>query len=207
MEDESASEKIGAFLKGNLLVVILATLGVICLGVGLITFFSQPSEEIQFESGENVSQDVEAAEDTQKTIFIDVAGAVVKPGLYELPATARIHDAIIAAGGFAQDADRNQISKSINLAQRVGDGTKIYIPTEGEVTESGLDTASTQPGSGSVNINSASVEQLDKLPGIGAVRAQNIIENRPYEKLEDLVTKKVLGQKTFDDIKEQISLY
>lgn len=97
-------------------------------------------------------------------------------------------------------ANRTSLSKSINLAQRVFDGMKIYIPEE-----NGSDKV-TQPASPLININSATVKELDVLPGIGPVTADKIIAGRPYQNISELVSRKVVNSATFEKIKEKISV-
>ena len=131
-------------------------------------------------------------------LVVDVAGAVEKPGVYELPNNSRIADALIPAGGLSAMADREAISKTINLAQKITDGSKIYFPFLNEKTSVKNNT---------ININSASLSELDTLVGVGAITAQKIIDGRPYLNTSDLVSKKILGKVTFDKIKDKLSVY
>ena len=107
-------------------------------------------------------------------LVIDVVGAVASPGVMELPAGARVRDAIGAAGGFLDDADRS----SINLARPLVDGEQVYVAVAGDEAV------------GPVNVNTADAEALDALPGIGPVLAERIVADRaahgPFASLEDL---------------------
>lgn len=134
----------------------------------------------------------------QEKIKVDIAGAVEKPGVYELPYNSRIADALIPAGGLAATADREAISKTINLAQKITDGSKIYFPS---INEKSLVKNSL------VNINSATLSELDSLVGVGAITAQKIVDNRPYQNISDLVSKKILSKAAFDKIKDKLSVY
>lgn len=140
-------------------------------------------------------------------IVIDVAGAVVSPGVYKLPKYSRIKDALIVAGGLSASADREFVSTTINLAEVVNDGQKIYIPklgvTDGEVK--GYSEAKTSTGK--ININKANISELDTLEGIGTARASGIIEGRPYSKIEDLVSKEIISKTVFEKIKDKIAVY
>src|SRR5206468_190887 len=111
-----------------------------------------------------------------------------------LSAQSRVQDAVRAASGFATDADQQKVSQTLNLAAKLSDTMKIYIPRIGDTqTSSVLDasTLSDQNGNSAVvNINTASASDLDALPGIGQVTAQKIIDNRPYTSVDDLQTKK-----------------
>lgn len=128
-------------------------------------------------------------------MVVDVSGAVVKPGVYLLPAGSRLDEALKMAGGISQNADPNYLSKSINLSQKITDGMKIYIPQLGEIV-SNLSSL--------IDINSASADQLDKLPGIGPTTAQTIITKRPYQTINDLVVKKVVSKSVFSKIEKLI---
>jgi competence protein ComEA len=107
-------------------------------------------------------------------LVVDVAGAVASPGVMELPAGARVRDAIGAAGGFLDGADRS----SINLARPLVDGEQVYVPVAGE------DRA------GPVNVNGADAAALEALPGIGPVLAERIVADRaangPFVSIQDL---------------------
>ena len=120
-------------------------------------------------------------------IAVEVRGAVAQPGVYELPPGTRVQDAVEAAGGMAPDAD----SSTINLALRLRDGEVVAIarlPEAGATPEQGSTEAGT---SGLINVNTASVPELDALPGIGEVLAQRIVDFReehgPYRSVDDLI--------------------
>lgn len=165
--------------------------------IGLFASGRSASEDIVFEtsSEKNLME--------ERTILIDVEGAVVKPGLYKLPLNSRIQDGLVAAGGLSLSADRSYVSKNLNLAIMLIDGAKIYIPILGEAVESsGVLSASSQ-----VNINTSSQSQLEELPGIGPATALKIINGRPYSSIEELSSKKIVGSKVFDQIKDKISVY
>ncbi len=138
-------------------------------------------------------------ERASRDIWVDVSGAVVSPGVYKLADGTRTKDALIAAGGLTDEADRVFVAKVINLAQKISDGDKIFIPAAGgEVA--GVTT-------GKVNLNKATTDELMSLDGIGTARAQTIIKNRPYAKAEDLLTKKIVTKSVFEKIKDQIVIY
>lgn len=181
--------------KSKLIPLGLGVLGLILLSTGLIASLNSKPEEITFKQAESVPSP------SSREIKVDVSGAVVKPGVYSLSDNSRIQDALIAASGLSFDADRNWVSKNINLAQKITDGFKIYVPKVGESSVLGSIKSSL------ININSASESELDSLPGIGIVTAQKIIENRPYSDINELISKKVVSAKVFDKIKGSISIY
>ena len=146
---------------------------------------------------------------TSKNISVDVAGAVNKPGVYKIKEISRVEDAIREAGGFAKTANGEYISKSLNLAQKLSDGSKIYIPFIGESLSGvgvlgGVAGTSTQS---KVNINSATQSELEALPGIGPVTASKIISGRPYQKIENLLDQKIVTKSVFEKIKASIIIY
>jgi len=201
-------------LRPHWLPILLGVAGMMFLGYGLIALSSHKSDkpDILFESARTQSDPGSAEDKKTATITIDVEGAVERPGVYELPAGARLQDALIAAGGMSKDADREKVSKGLNLAAKLIDGGKIYIPVVGDnsalagVGSAGSTVLGAETGE-QININSASSGELDKLQGVGPVTAEKIIGSRPYGSVEELVSKKVVSQKVFDQIKEKISVY
>lgn len=198
--------KYSPFFKKNILVLSLGFLGMIFFIYGLIglLFTSKTaSEDIVFES----SSEKNSIE--EKTIFIDVGGAVVKPSLYKLSQNSRVQDALAAAGGLSAQADREYIAKNLNLAAKLTDGAKIYIRSVGEVIgENSVLNADSQIGiEGLINVNTASQASLETLSGIGPVTAQKIISGRPYASVDELLTKKIVGSVVFSQIKDKITVY
>lgn len=166
-----------------------------------------------FTSGLNKAQSKvfpkESLVGNQKILSVDVSGAVNTPGVYQLKDDSRIEDAVMAAGGFAQDANKEYISKYLNMAQKLSDGSKVYVPVEGEQT-SGLAGTGAVTGAGAeikVNINTATQAELEALSGIASTRASAIISDRPYSSVEDLVNKKIIPQSIFEKIKDQLVVY
>jgi len=192
------------FLYHYRFVVFFLLLGVllVLLGVFLSKTKTNPSGgKVEVLRGTTEAQKIDPE------IVVEIVGAVQKSGVYQLPNGSRIEDLIIAAGGFSVSADRVWIDKFINRAAKLSDGQKVYIPKVGESFDSAQDkqsyvvsakndgvyqTTSSILGtekSGLININTASLEELDTLPGIGPVYGQNIIEHRPYSNLEELLSK------------------
>lgn len=128
-------------------------------------------------------------------ISVVVEGAVATPGLVELPAGSRLQHAIDAAGGLADDADVS----NLNMAARLGDGETVSIPTQSESSISGL-----------LNINSASVSQLEALPGIGDVIAQRIVDyrniNGPFTSIDELVNVSGISPSMVEELRPFITV-
>ena len=145
------------------------------------------------------------------TLFVDVEGAVVEPGIRELPSGSRVADAIAAAGGYASDADLEAAATVINLAQPLTDGQQVVVPRIGEA-EPGPESSSPATGgggsvggapSGLVNLNTATPEELEALPGIGPVTVQKIVaarQEQPFTSLEDAVARGVIHRGQLEDI-------
>lgn len=146
--------------------------------------------------------------DSQKLISVDVSGAIKKPGVYQLKDGSRIEDSIKAAGGFSANANQEYISKYLNLAQKLSDGTKIFVPAEGDsgpgIQSGGVSGINTQA---KININTASQSELESLPGIGSVTASKIISSRPYQEIADLFNKKAVSKAVFEKIKDLLMVY
>lgn len=145
---------------------------------------------------------------TERPVIVHITGAVPRPGVYALPQGARTQDAISAAGGFLAEAEKSQI----NLAALLEDGEKLDIPfMEGASPVLGTPvpevvTATTEL----VNINTASLEELDTLPSIGEKTAQAIIdyreENGPFINIEDIINVAGVGEVTFERMKDRITV-
>ena len=138
-------------------------------------------------------------------VIVDVEGAVVAAGLQSLPAGSRVADAISAAGGYGPDVDLQVAARELNLATPVIDGQQVYVPRLGEAVVGGP-IATTGAAGGLVDLNSATPEELDALPGIGPVTVQKIVaarQERPFASLEDAVERGVLNNGQLEKIRDQ----
>lgn len=142
-------------------------------------------------------------------VVVDVVGAVLRPGLYHLPAGSRVGDVIAAAGGYGPRVAAALVDRELNLAEIVHDGDRIVVPSRDDVaTSSARPGASTDGGSGSIDLNTATEAQLDTLPGIGPVTAAKIVAARaeqPFRSVSDLLDRKLVSQKVFDAIKALVT--
>lgn len=192
-------EKKGTIRKASL---ALGLLGVLVFGLGVIGVRVWPHQESPIEI---LTQENEGK--TEKTIFVDLAGAVQKPGVYELKSDSRINDLLVAAGGLSAEADRDWVARQMNLAQKLADGAKIYIPERSETSGGSLGTLGSLGNLGLININTALVNQLETLWGIGPATAEKIIAGRPYQSTEELYTKKIVKSNVWEAIKDKITVY
>lgn len=165
-------------------------------------------EEIEEPTLDKVDDELDTAED-MASIMIHIAGCVERPGILELEAGARVIDAIEKSGGLSPEANID----SINLARKLSDEEKIYIPKEGEEVEEELaqksgDLDTSQPNS-EVNINTSSREELMTLPGIGEKTADKILDYREealFKTIEDIKKVSGIGEKKFEAIKDMIKV-
>ena len=153
-------------------------------------------------------------------VVVHAAGAVVDAGVYELPAGSRVDDLVSAAGGLAPDADGDRV----NLALLLADGERVYVPRVGEEVvpeapspsgaaagspsaEGGGSGAAT---SGPINLNTATVAELETLPGVGPVTAQAIVDHReqegPFTSVDDLLDVQGIGEARLAQMREQVTV-
>ena len=204
--------RIEVFLLSAATIIAIVTLGI------YLASRSAPTEN-----------DLEIYHDTEiplahQNIMIDIAGAVGKPGVYEVSASARLQDALNLANGLTEEADKIFFSRNFNRARLLSDQEKIYIPYSWEIntgvfienarmfdysspvvsTNNSNMTDSNQSPT-IINLNTASAEELDTLPGVGAVTVNKIINGRPYSTIEDLLNKKIVNKGVFENIKGLIT--
>lgn len=210
--------------KTKILLIIL--ISIIAIAVGYYTYKNEKEsqnfiEEQNLEIEENKQE--ESSKETEK-IIVHVSGAVQNEGVIELEENSRIADAIEKAGGFREDA----YTKDINLAYKLEDGMKIYIPTMEEkenektnvIVESNIETENNNSSysnasdgkntNSKVNINTASKEELDTLPGIGPSTAEKIInyrkENGKFKSIEGIKDVSGIGDSKYENIKDMIEI-
>ncbi len=204
---ESGEEKRRRIVGLLSLLLLLTGLGTLA---GLALFSSENSRvEVIRDKGPDFAK-ASTGKQGITEIVVDVSGAVEKPGVYRLGRGSRIVDALAVAGGLSAQADRDFLSKTINLSQLVTDGMKIYIAPIGE------DQMSRGAGSGSageirgigeiIYINSASKNELESLWGVGQARAEAIIAGRPYSGIEDLIARKILPKSVVEKNRGRIGL-
>lgn len=186
-------------------------------GAGGVSFEHSDESGTSVEHGSGDASPDDADESSRKSssaaeVYVDVDGAVARPGVYRLKEGARVSQAIDAAGGLTAEADVT----GLNRASKVTDGQKIHVPTVGEqvsIAEAGVDggtSASSGVGgaTGLVNINTASSAELQTLSGIGPSMAQSIIDERTkngaFASVDDLMRVSGIGEKKLAKIKDCI---
>ena len=183
--------------------------GILLILVGVGGLFSKKEESV--EETEVVvttvlAEKTEVSTTQETVIFVDVKGAVKNPGVYHMKVGDRVKDALEAAGGLTEEAD----SQKVNLAKRLEDQMVIVVPKVGEEAEeipAGA-TSKEEAKEGKVNINTATVEELKTLKGVGEKKAEAIIEyrkkNGSFQTKEDLMKVRGIGKKLFESFQERI---
>lgn len=197
--------------------VIFLLLGLILIGFGVLAYKTDiflSGDTVEVLNNTTVGQN--AGPDGSSEIVVEISGSVEKSGVYKMKVGDRVDDVLIVSGGLSATADRDWVEKNINRASKLIDGQKIYIYSQSEVEsaktnggiklDQGVLGESSSNFSDLVNINTASQSELEKLIGIGPVYAQKMIEHRPYSNTQELVSKKIIPQKTYEKIKSEISL-
>ena len=190
-------------------IILCSVLGLIVGGVvGYFTPRSQPSTPIVVSTP--LPTPTVPSTPTPAPIRIHVSGAVRQPAVYELPAGSIVQDAVEVAGGPASDADLDRI----NLALELRDQQQVYVPRQGETSPpppvSGGEAGSEGSAGALININTATAAELETLPRIGPVMAEDILEyreaNGPFEAIEDIQNVPGIGPATFEGMREMITV-
>jgi competence protein ComEA len=183
--------------RSRLLLAAAGMLVAVSMGAAVMVA-SQQGGQVEVVSGASGSTGGPAGPTaTQATLVVEVAGAVAHPGVFSLPLGSRVADAIQAAGGYSPDVDPRQAEAQLNLAAKLVDAQLIRVPRRGEAAASGPGASGAAPTTaGLLDLNTATPEQLDTLPGVGPVTAQKIVaarEQQRFGKVDDLVTRKIVA--------------
>ena len=208
-----------ALLKKYKSVVALGAILVMAIGAFLVLQQKPEAKTTDFPTVTTTSASQETVEETSsenpesETILVDVKGAVQSEGVYELPSTARVNDAVKAAGGFSDLADK----KSVNLAQKLSDEAVVYVASQGE-NVSVVQPATSSPAAGvtgsenteKINLNTATVADLTTISGIGEKRANDILAYRDsqggFSSVDDLNNVSGIGDKTLENIRPYVTV-
>lgn len=193
---------------------VLAVIVIILVGRGMMA--SPTKEKVMVTNAVNTTRVEETTTMMPQNCYVDIKGEVLRPGVYEFSCESRIQEVIKKAGGFTEEADETKI----NLAQIITDQMQIIVPNlhskqEGGVTEGNSEkgnTSNTIPSNskqGTVNINTATLEELQTIKGIGKKKAEAILQYRKehgaFRTKEDLLQVKGIGKKALEAIESQVT--
>ena len=193
---------------------VLAVIVIILVGRGMMA--SSTKEKVMVTNAVNTTRVEETTTMMPQNCYVDIKGEVLRPGVYEFSCESRIQEVIKKAGGFTEEADETKI----NLAQKISDQMQMIVPNvnskqEGGVTEGNSEkgnSSNTTPSNskqGTVNINTATLEELQTIKGIGKKKAEAILQYRkehgPFRTKEDLLQVKGIGKKALEAIESQVT--
>ena len=193
---------------------VLAVIVIILVGRGMMA--SSTKEKVMVTNAVNTTRVEETTTMMSQNCYVDIKGEVLRPGVYEFSCESRIQEVIKKAGGFTEEADETKI----NLAQKISDQMQIIVPNlhskqEGGVTEGNSEkrnSSNTTPSNskqGAVNINTATLEELQTIKGIGKKKAEAILQYRKehgaFRTKEDLLQVKGIGKKALEAIESQVT--
>lgn len=208
MEVEGLRERFAAMPRGERLGVVL--LLVVLVAAASLWYVRSLPATVAIEAIATVAPPPDPVVASPSPIVVHVTGRVAEPGVYQLSAGARLVDAVAAAGGSLPGADLD----ALNLAAPAVDGTQVHVPKRGEVPAASAAGPVVGAGaidpSGRVNVNTASVAELDTLPGIGPALAQRIIDfrtaNGPFASVDDLDAVSGIGPATLEELRPLVTV-
>lgn len=195
--------------KKNRIRILLVVLAFVVAGIVFSYAMSAKNrakeEAVQVsEEASSKEEETEEASESPKKICVHVCGCVKTPGVYYLPEGARIHEAVEIAGGMTEEAD----PQYVNLAKAAEDGTQIYIPSFEEVASGAVFEQQQEEDGALVNINTAGVEELKNLPGIGEIKAEAIVAYREasggFRSIEEIMNVAGIKENSYEKIKDYI---
>ena len=202
-------KKILSIIGGVLAVIVIIL-------VGRVMMASSTKEKVMVTNAVNTTRVEETTTMMPQNCYVDIKGEVLRPGVYEFSCESRIQEVIKKAGGFTEEADETKI----NLAQKITDQMQMIVPNVNSKQEGGVTEGNSEKGNlsnttpsnlkqGTVNINTATLEELQTIKGIGKKKAEAILQYRKehgaFRTKEDLLQVKGIGKKALEAIESQVT--
>lgn len=202
-------KKILSIIGGVLAVIVIIL-------VGRVMMASSTKEKVMVTNAVNTTRVEETTTMMPQNCYVDIKGEVLRPGVYEFSCESRIQEVIKKAGGFTEEADETKI----NLAQKITDQMQMIVPNVNSKQEGGVTEGNSEKGNssnmilsnakqGKVNINTATLEELQTIKGIGKKKAEAILQYRKehgaFRSKEDLLQVKGIGKKALEAIESQVT--
>ena len=202
-------KKILSIIGGVLAVIVIIL-------VGRVMMASSTKEKVMVTNAVNTTRVEETTTMMPQNCYVDIKGEVLRPGVYEFSCESRIQEVIKKAGGFTEEADETKI----NLAQKITDQMQMIVPNVNSKQEGGVTEGNSEKGNssnmilsnakqGKLNINTATLEELQTIKGIGKKKAEAILQYRkehgPFRTKEDLLEVKGIGKKALEAIESQVT--
>jgi competence protein ComEA len=212
--DDDARPDAAVAIPGRALLAVAAAVALLALAFA-IAFGTPAAGSVGVDGAATLgsagpSEAVAVAQPTRDVLVVEIVGAVDRPGVFRLPPGSRIGDLVAAAGGYGPRVDVERAGHDLNLAALLRDGDQIRVPSRDDAGKVALPSAAgTTAMNRPVDLNTATVEQLDALPGIGPVTAAKILASRqeqPFVAVVDLRTRKLVGEKTFAQLKDLVTV-
>ena len=191
---------------------VVMTLAFVCAvlaGIALWRAYAGAGQAFEVKAGESAAGESanEASVDASASVVVHVTGAVVRPGVVELPLGSRVLDAVEACGGLLGSAEPG----AVNLARTLTDSEQILVPTQEDIAKAAdVSAGQARTSDGLVDLNRASAEQLQELPGIGPSTAAKIVtdreQNGPFARPEDLQRVAGIGPKKYESLKDLVAV-
>jgi competence protein ComEA len=217
LQAQSGSKRTVAIPRSAIVTVGLAV--VLSIGAFVVAFGSTTSGTVALDGGTPFGSADPGSGASQATlgalatgrIVVEIVGAVEHPGVFRLPVGSRVGDVVEAAGGYGPRVDADRAARELNLAAQLRDGDQVRVPSRDDITPAssrppaGNSTGSTGP----LDLNAATPAELEALPGIGPATAAKIIgsrEGQPFVAVADLRSRKLVGEKTFEQLRDLVTV-